>query len=124
MLKSKTAILFVSISYSLLLLYFTFNDSAAILEDHIIVHQDKILHFCAYIFLAFIWGYYMLLSSAKKGILYSFISTLVFGVLLEIIQERVNPSRTFDVLDLMANCIGVIVGTIIVASSKTYLKLK
>ena len=108
----------------MLLLYFTFNDSAAILEDHIIVHQDKILHFCAYIFLAFIWGYYMLLSSAKKGILYSFISTLVFGVLLEIIQERVNPSRTFDVLDLMANCAGVTVGTIIVASSKTYLKLK
>lgn len=124
MLKSKTAILFASISYTLLLLYFTFNDSAAILEDHVIVHQDKILHFCAYIFLAFIWGYYVLLSSIERALLYSFITTLIFGVILEIMQERVNPSRTFDVLDLIANCSGVIVGTIIVASSKTYLKLK
>jgi VanZ family protein len=47
----------------------------------------------------------------------------MFAIFLELIQHQINPNRTFDVIDLLANCIGVVVGTLI-AVKQSILKLK
>ena len=83
--------------------------------------DDKIYHFVAYFGLAFLWITYSKAFSNKKRLV--FISVLLFGVLLEVLQHQINPNRTYDTYDLIANCVGVIIGTL-VASRLNILKLK
>ena len=111
--------------YTLVLLYFSLGDADAVLPDYKIVHQDKWMHLLAYILLAFLWGLYSINRLEHKALIISFFATLIFGIVLEGIQEIINSSRTTDVLDLIANCIGVGVGTVIVHYyQKTKVKIK
>ncbi|MFD1062324.1 VanZ family protein [Winogradskyella litorisediminis] len=76
--------------------------------------QDKFFHFGAYAGLSALWGLFSVLQKKTKALSYSFLATLILGIVLELIQEKVNPLRTYDILDLLSNCLGVIIGTIIV----------
>ena len=122
--NNKKVYLLIALIYTIVLLYFSLGDADAVLPETNLKFQDKILHFIAYLGLAILWGYYAILLQIKNAIIYSFLSTLIFGIILELIQEVVNPLRTYDILDLLANCIGVIVGTIIVVWYNGKLKLK
>ncbi|WP_132704621.1 VanZ family protein [Winogradskyella wandonensis] len=124
MLKNPRAVLLVAILYTIVLLYFTFANAENVLPDTKIKHQDKIFHFIAYTGLAILWCYNFILYRLKRPLLIGFASTLVLGLFLELIQEKVNPLRTFDVLDLTANGLGVLLGTIVVALFFRKLKLK
>ncbi|WP_198295209.1 MULTISPECIES: VanZ family protein [unclassified Winogradskyella] len=123
-LKNRKVCLFVALTYTIVLLYFSLGDADAVLPETNIKFQDKILHFVAYLGLSVLWGYYALLFNTKNAILYSFIATLIFGIILELVQEAINPLRNYDILDLVANCIGVLVGTIVVVYYVRKLKLK
>jgi len=105
-------------------LYFSLADISGVLPDTNIKFQDKILHFLAYLVLSVLWGYYTILLKTKNAIIYSFLATLIFGVILELVQEVVNPSRDYDILDLLANCIGIMFGTVVVIWYNRKLKLK
>ncbi|MGB1231209.1 MAG: VanZ family protein [Winogradskyella sp.] len=83
--------------------------------------DDKIYHFVAYFGLAFLWITYSKTLTNKKHLV--FISVLLYAVLLEVLQHKINPNRTYDTYDLLANCVGVIIGTL-VASRLNILKLK
>lgn len=85
--------------------------------------DDKIYHFLAYIALAFLWLTYFRYFGKAKPSFKVFIVVLMFAIFLELIQHQINPNRTFDVIDLLANCIGVVVGTLI-AVKQSILKLK
>lgn len=82
--------------------------------------DDKIYHLLAYVILAFLWVTYFKFSKKKYSI---FMSIILFGVALELIQHKINPNRTYDTYDLISNCLGVIVGTLI-AHNSNVLKLK
>ena len=82
--------------------------------------DDKIYHLLAYIIMAFLWVTYFKFSKKKYSV---FISVFLFGVVLELIQHKINPNRTYDTYDLISNCIGVVVGTLI-ALNTNILKLK
>ena len=75
--------------------------------------DDKIYHLLAYLILAFLWVTYFKPSKRRYIVLIVFICMILFGVVLELIQHRLNPKRTYDTLDLIANCLGVILGTLI-----------
>jgi len=75
--------------------------------------DDKIYHLSAYLILAFLWVTYFKPSKKRHIVLIIFICMILFGVVLELIQHRLNPKRTYDTLDLIANCLGVILGTLI-----------
>ena len=85
--------------------------------------DDKIYHFIAYFALAYLWITYFKLSPKKYIILIVFSSTIIFGVVLELLQHQLNPNRTYDNYDLIANCFGVIIGTLI-AVKLNIIKLK
>ncbi|WP_299122169.1 VanZ family protein [uncultured Winogradskyella sp.] len=85
--------------------------------------DDKIYHFIAYFILAYLWVTYFKTSPKKYIILIVFGCTIAFGIILELIQHQLNPNRTYDNYDLMANCFGVIIGTLI-ASILNIIKLK
>ena len=105
-------------------MYFSLGDISGVLPDTNIKFQDKILHFLAYLILSVLWGYYAILLKTKNAIIYSFLATLIFGVILELVQEVVNPLRDYDILDLLANCIGIMFGTVVVILYNRKLKLK
>ena len=85
--------------------------------------DDKIYHFIAYFLLAVLWITYFNTSKKKQATLVVFISTIIFGVILELLQHQLNPNRTYDNYDLLANCLGVVIGTLIAVRIKI-IKLK
>ena len=124
MLKKKYLVLSFALAYTIVLLYLTLGNPVELDMPIKFEFQDKVYHFIAYLGFACIWSYFSVISKFEKGILKAFRATLIFGVILEIIQEWINPMRTFDILDLVANCFGVILGTIIVAYYFRTMKLK
>lgn len=112
--KKKVILFFVAVIYSLVLIYFSLANADAALPNHKIPYQDKWLHLLSYIILAFVWGLFSTKSYKRKALLTSFLCTLVFGILLESIQETINPTRTTDLFDGLANVVGVVIGTVIV----------
>mgnify|MGYP001951355211 FL=1 len=106
-----------------MLIYLTLGNPDKVLPDDYIDYQDKLLHLIAYIVLAILWGFYCLRKGCNNGVVITFVSCIAIGVILECIQEIVNARREFDYLDMLANCIGVFIGTIIVVYYKN-LKLK
>lgn len=85
--------------------------------------DDKIYHVIAYFILSILWITYVKNNRNSNHIYTVAILAVALGASLEVLQYLVNPNRTFDFLDMLANTVGVIIGTII-ASRFTLLKLK
>lgn len=75
--------------------------------------DDKIYHFCAYFVLAILWITYFKPSNKTRNIIIAFVVLILYGVILELVQHQLNPNRTYDTFDLISNCLGVVVGTLI-----------
>ena len=115
MVKNPNAWLFTAILYTIFVVYISLVDADAHLpSEKWFEHQDKVFHFIIYSILAIIWGIYIHKIVSKRPLLISFALTFIFGILLESFQEKISPFRTYDFLDLVSNCIGVILGTIFV----------
>ena len=85
--------------------------------------DDKIYHFFAYLLLALIWITYVKSRNDKYELRIAFVILMVFGIVLELVQHPLNPNRSFDNYDLIANCLGVLFGTL-VAVRKDIIELK
>jgi VanZ family protein len=77
--------------------------------------DDKIYHFIAYAGLAGLWITYSKSTQKEHKLWVVFVIIILFGVLLEVLQHQLNENRTYDTYDLLANCFGVIIGTLIAA---------
>jgi VanZ family protein len=71
--------------------------------------NDKVLHFCAYLVLAFIPA---LTSTSPARGLAAAVSMVLLGVTLEYLQ-RLVPGRSFETGDMMANSAGVACGVVL-----------
>ena len=79
-------------------------------------NSDKIYHFLAYFIFAFLWFATFLYTtrlSYSKTIGLTFLFSVGFGIIIEILQYSLTTYRTFDVKDIAANTIGVILAVII-----------
>jgi len=85
--------------------------------------DDKIYHVIAYLGLAFLWVYYFKPFKTKYIPFIIFFATAFFGYVIEVLQYLVNPNRTYDTYDLVANSIGAVFGTLIASQINIY-KLK
>ena len=85
--------------------------------------DDKIYHFLAYFLFAYLWTTYLKPSKKKNKLLIVFICLIMFGIILELIQHIINPNRVYDTYDLIANCLGVLIGTLL-AKKYTIITLK
>lgn len=124
MLKNKKLLFTIAATYTIVLLYFSLANTKGVIPDTGIEFQDKIFHFGAYLVLAFLWGLFAFSLKKTNTIFYAFTGTFLFGIILELVQEIINPLRTYDVYDLLANCIGVVVGTVFVYYYSNKRKLK
>ena len=75
---------------------------------------DKFVHFSAYSVLTLSW----LLAFNYKGWLPKFnisvgLSIFIYGIIIEVLQEVLTNSRQADILDLLANLVGVLTAYVI-----------
>jgi len=78
-----------------------------------IPHFDKVSHLFAYALLVFLWSITLEIKTSKvKAARISFYGAIFLGVLLEILQWQLNFGRHFEILDIIANIIGSIIGLI------------
>ncbi|MFK5958073.1 MAG: VanZ family protein [Lutibacter sp.] len=70
---------------------------------------DKILHFTAYFTLTVSWlfAYYKSLKLYNKGFLIAIV-LFVYGIIIEVLQGVLTTYRQADLLDIIANLIGIV----------------
>ncbi|WP_179353091.1 VanZ family protein [Winogradskyella vidalii] len=85
--------------------------------------DDKIFHVVAYFGLAFLWVLCAKLYKTRGLLVKVCLAAIFLGFILELLQYFVNPNRTYDTYDLIANTIGAVFGTLIAASLNIF-KLK
>jgi len=72
---------------------------------------DKIVHFFLYFFLILLWLKALNLSRKKQ--LYLLGGIILWGIIIEFIQEYYIPSRNGDIFDALANTSGAFTGLIL-----------
>ena len=83
---------------------------------------DKVIHLLMYLILGatLTWDSVVKNPSALKLYLVALLFPMVFGGAMELIQHMWIPQRAGDIWDIVANCLGVLIGfrLVIVISSK------
>jgi len=85
---------------------------------------DKIFHFIAYALLFFLWYnvfFYFFLKPHRVAILNAMIFSVVFGIIIEVLQGILTTHRSFDIYDAIANSSGTLIVAILIS---VYNKLK
>lgn len=125
MLKKGSLIL--AVSYSITLLYISLKNLKDMPKVDI-DHADKIFHFIAYAILSTLW--FMVFKLYKRqtlqlAILKAVIFSIIFGIIIEVMQGTLTTYRAFDVYDAIANSMGaLLIGIIIYIQQKLQVKIR
>lgn len=88
-------------------------------------HLDKVVHAFFYFVLTFLvqlnWKVSNLNWSSRTQAVVSVVGTILFGVLIELLQETFTATRHADVLDVIANSVGALLS---VVAFKLYVRFK
>ncbi len=73
---------------------------------------DKIVHFTFYFVFVILWSRYLLYKNilSKKSKSYLVIIAILLGILIEIGQSILTTTRQADILDVVANSLGALIG--------------
>ncbi|NNC48925.1 MAG: VanZ family protein [Flaviramulus sp.] len=86
------------------------------LPDIGISFGDKIFHFLAYTLLTYLWfrtfAYYFQFKK-KSAIINAALLSIIFGTVIEVLQDTLTVSRALDVYDVVANALGAILVSIV-----------
>ena len=88
-----------------------------------IPHVDKLVHFIFY-FIMVILGFLALKDdfkhqfSLKRILLWVVVFSIVFGIIIEVLQYAITVNRHGDILDAFANSLGALVGLFLIKSTK------
>lgn len=87
---------------------------------------DKIFHFLVYSVLALLWVntfFFKFKYKKTKAIIYAALFSIIFGIIIEVLQGSITASRHTDIYDAIANTLGVLIMVIILLINKnTYIK--
>ncbi len=104
-MKIKTN-LFIALSFSVLII---FASLIKIESDTNITHIDKIIHSGIYFVFCIIW-YAPIRELFKKGtLLYVFLFSIFYGILMELFQGNLTTYRNFELEDILSNTIGSLI---------------
>lgn len=74
---------------------------------------DKLVHFSLNGALVFLWGFYLTKKSGVthwKNLLFVLLFAIIYGIIIEILQEELTTSRMADLWDVVANTLGCFAG--------------
>ncbi len=123
-MHNKIIVLFVAVGYSIILAVLSLisNDALPYFGTN---YEDKIYHLLAYALLTFLWFKVFIKFKTRKPILLAFISSIVFGIIIEVLQGEFTVARDASIMDILANSIGVtIVSLILLMKNSTIVKKK
>ncbi|MCF6295234.1 MAG: VanZ family protein [Flavobacteriaceae bacterium] len=119
---SKKILLIFAISYTLVLAILSLINVGSLprLGSNF---DDKIFHALAYGLLVLLW-YFTLHSFKKvKPIFIAALCSIIYGIIIEVLQGQLTMVRNFEILDILANCIGVIIASLfLVIRNRTIVK--
>ena len=85
--------------------------------------DDKIFHVFAYALLVLLWHGTLHSLKIARPILIAVCFSIVYGMIIEILQGQLTTVRNLDILDILANCIGVTIASLfIVLKRRTFVK--
>lgn len=73
---------------------------------------DKWAHFLVFGVLYFLWALALQNRRSFRLNVGLVLALLLYGIIIEVIQEHWSVTRTGDVIDVLANCIGILLGLI------------
>jgi VanZ family protein len=79
-----------------------------------VVLSDKIIHFVAYFLLSFLFYLMLKTYNTRQTLNVAVIMSLIFGIVLELLQMTMTSGRMFDPYDLIANTLGVLVAVLVI----------
>jgi len=92
-------------------------------EEVIPSFSDKIFHFLAYVIFTWLWFnafFYKFHFIKIRSIFFSVLVSIMFGIIIEVLQHLITTTRGFDILDIFANILGVIISAILI---NNYIKI-
>ena len=72
---------------------------------------DKIFHFLSYAVLTFLWAktfVFRFKLERRNAIILSVVASIVFGIIIEVMQGTFTVTRQTDAMDVLANTLGVL----------------
>ena len=104
-MKIKTN-LFLALSYSILIIFV----SLIKIESRTnITHLDKIIHAAIYFIFCILWFVPLRLLFKKRTLLYVFLFSIFYGILMELFQGNLTSYRNFELEDILSNIIGSLI---------------
>ncbi len=86
---------------------------------------DKLIHAGIYVCLFILWASVTIKREASKpSIFWVAIALFIYGIVIEVLQEKWIVTRTFDFWDIVANSVGIVIGYIVFHQLTTRLNLK
>ena len=75
--------------------------------------QDKLLHFGCYFVLTFLWANGLDRLRNESAVLHALIISTIVGLVMEVCQFLFFEGRLFEILDIIANISGSLVGALV-----------
>ena len=86
-------------------------------------YDDKIYHVLSYGLLNLLWYLVLQNFSIIKSVFIASLGSIIYGIILEVLQEQLTFARNLDLIDVLANSIGVaVVSLFIIIRHKTHVK--
>ena len=89
-----------------------------------ISNGDKIFHALSYVVLTVLWYftfYYNFKFNKGKALIYAVVVSIIFGIVIEVLQGTVTTYRSSDINDIFANSFGAILAAIVIAVKNKYI---
>lgn len=110
-LLERSSILF-AVFFSLLILVLSLVKVQSLPSMGDFEHSDKLKHALAYSVLSFFWLLSYHFGKIKVKKMHLLFLLIGYGVIIEVLQSSITSYRTGDLLDILANSIGVLFGYI------------
>ncbi len=118
----KRILLILTICYTLILAIFSLTTITSLPKIGT-NYDDKIIHVFAYGILFSLWHFTLLRLKIAKPIFCAALFSVVYGIIIEVLQGQLTIVRQLDVLDILANCIGVMIASLfIIIRNRTIVK--
>ena len=119
----KTYFFVITILYSIALTVLCLIELNGVIEVNI-SFGDKIFHSLSYIVLTVLWYYtlyYNLKFNKGESLIYAVVISIIFGIVIEVLQETVTTYRSSDIIDILANSFGAILAAVVIAIKNKYI---
>jgi len=84
---------------------------------------DKYAHSIAYALLCLLWYVALMINKTKAPLVKAMLISVIYGIILEVLQGALTEARHADLYDILANCVGVVfISLIITLRNKTHVK--